>query len=327
MRRRDVSAEELARIIRLRQENASWLKIQRETGVPRRIAQRAHVQWGRSQAREELKAARKDVAAQAFREHMESLITLAGALVTNLSVPPSIADVEKNSEQVFSELLEQDFFQRLGTISGLTKEAYILLHHVVDPQSYRCEKELLLKSLREHTREEIRWEDVLDNRWKEARDNCAKVLHKFLLDTSVVVNNFLNQERETNFLQRVKEDSTEPDRAVELMVKAAISAIWQGIREDNLEQILVQMISRSGGQGIVKVKDETFLIFNDTSLADKVTDICNLAVNNLCKGDMVQQLYREVRKMEKATEELRQMLNPVRLTPIILRTRCDLCPA
>ena len=35
----------------------------------------------------------------------------------------------------------------------------------------------------------------------------------------------------------------------------------------------------------------------------------------------------EVRIMQKATEELRQMLNPVKLTPMILRTRCELCPA
>ena len=328
MRRRDVSAEELAKIISLRQENASWLKIQRETGVPRRIAQRAYVQWGRSQAREELKAARKDVAAQAFRQHMESLIRLAGSLVTRLSVSSVIAEMEKNADQVFSELLQQDLLKRWSYMSTDDLE----LHQppgypkLGDMQFESLENKLLFEALKVHTREEIRWEKVLDNRWKEARDNCAKVLHKFLLDTSVVVKNFLNQERETNFLQRVKEDSTEPDRAVELMVKAAISAIWQGIREDNLEQILVQMIS-SGGQGIVKVKDETFLIFKDTSLADKVTHLCNLVVNNLCKGDMVQQLYREVRKMEKATKELRQMLNPVRLTPIILRTRCDLCPA
>ena len=328
MRRRDVSPEELARIIRLRQENASWLKIQRETGVPRRIAQRAHVQWGRSQAREELKAARKDVAAQAFRQHMEYLIRLAGSLVTSLSVPPSIAEMEKNAEQFFSELLQQDLLKRRSYM--LTDD--LELHQPPgyptpgDMQFESLENKLLFEALKVHTREEIRWGEVLDNRWTEAKDNCAKVLHKLRLDTNVVVNNRVNQERETNFLQRVKEDSTEPDRVFDLMVKAAISAIWQGIREDNLEQNLVQMIS-SGGQGIVKVKDETFLIFKDTSLADKVTHICNLAVNNLCKGDMVQQFYREVRKMEKATEELRQMLNPVRLTPMILRTRCDLCPA
>lgn len=42
---------------------------------------------------------------------------------------------------------------------------------------------------------------------------------------------------------------------------------------------------------------------------------------------MVESLRNEVRKMEKATGELREMLNPVKLRPMILRTRCELCPA
>lgn len=326
MRRRHVSPEELAMIIRLRHENVSWLKIQRETGVPRRIGQRAYVQWEHSQAREELKEARKDVAAQAFREHLKSLTTLAGSL--GLSVPSSIADMEKNAEQFFSELWEQDLLQR-GPLSSLnigTGEVYTRLPRpLVDRRFIILENELLFKCLQDHTRGEgVRWETL--DEWGKARDNCAKIVPKLRKETSVVVNNFLNQE--PNLLYRVKEESVGRDNPVEQMAKAVLSAIWQGILEDKPEQNLVRMVPpRSGGQGIVKVKDETFLIFNDTSLAEKVVYTCNLAVNNLRKGDMVKQLYPEVRKMEKATEELRQMLNPVRLTPMILRTRCDLCPA
>ena len=330
MRRRDVSPEELARIIRLRQENASWLKIQRETGVPRRIAQRAHVQWGRSQAREELKAARKDVAAQAFRQHMESLITLAGSLVTSLRVPFLLADMEGNAEQFFSELWQQDLLKRRSYTSTDDLE----LHQppgyptLGDMQFESLENKLLFEALKVHTREEIRWGEVLDNRWTEARDNCAKVLHKFRLDTNVVVNNFLNQEREVNFMSRIKEEEDTRRNPVEQMAEAVLKAIWQGILEDKLGQDLVRMVSPQGsGQDIVKVRDETFLIFNNTGLAEKVIHICNLVANNLCKGDMVQQLSDGVHRMKKATEELREALNPVKLTPMILRTRCDLCPA
>ena len=80
----------------------------------------------------------------------------------------------------------------------------------------------------------------------------------------------------------------------------------------------------------MKSRDETvFRFFGDTSkgLAEKVTHICELAAKNLRKGDMVQQLLPEVRTMKDATKKLREALNPVKLTPIILRTRCELCPA
>ena len=181
-------------------------------------------------------------------------------------------------------------------------------------------------SLKVHTREKVRWEGILDNRWKDARDNCAKIVAELPKQTSEVVKNYLRLERQSNLSVRIKEESVERDKAVEQMARAVLTAIWQGILEDKPGQNLVLFL-RSGDQGGVKVGNETFLIFNDMSLAEKVTNICNLAVNNLCKGNMVEQLHREVRDLKKASEELREMLNPVRLRPMILRTRCDLCPA
>jgi hypothetical protein len=164
--------------------------------------------------------------------------------------------------------------------------------------------------------------------WGKARNKSVKVLDRLRKETSEVVGNFVNQEqeRQTNFLHRIKEESAERDKAVEQMAKAVLTGVWQGILEDKLGQNLVLFLS-SGDQGLVKVSNVTFLVFNDRSLAEKVTHICNLAVNNLCKADTVPQLRDEVHRMKKATEELREMLNPVKLTPMILRTRCDLCPA
>ena len=80
----------------------------------------------------------------------------------------------------------------------------------------------------------------------------------------------------------------------------------------------------------MKSRDETvFRFFGDTNkgLVEKVTHICELAAKNLRKGAMVESLKGEVHTMKDATEKLREMLNPVKLTPMILRTRCDLCPA
>jgi hypothetical protein len=326
MKKRELSPIELKKVVELRQVGAKWTEIEHETKVERRAAKRAYEEWERDKKMREQEAARFRVAAEAFHEHLNDLIRLAGSL-TSLSVPPSIADMEKNAEQFFSELWEQDLLQR-GPLSSLdigTGEVYTRLPQpLVDRRFSILENELLFKCLQDHTRSEgVRWE-ILEE-WKKARDNCAKIVPKLRKETSVVVDNFLNQE--TNLLQRVKEESVERGNAVEQMAKAVLSAIWQGIREDKPDQIFVRMPSGSGRQGIVKVKDETFLIFNDTSLAEKVVHTCNLAVNNLRKGEMVQQLHSEVRKMEKATDKLRQMLNSVRLTPMILRTRCDLCPA
>jgi hypothetical protein len=336
-----LSDEELDKIIRLRQIGASWLKIQRETGIHRQTAKRAYTRWEHSKSMEELKEARQDVAAQALREHIQSLIRLAGSLVTNLGVPSWHTDMQKDAKQFFSWLLEQDLLQRY--ISSETQAHVYTMGDTQcfyigeDSQSYRREKELLLESLKVHTREEVRWGDVLDNRWKNARDNCAKIVTKLQKEASQVVNNFVNQERQGNlFLQTMKEAIREDD-PIKWVAEAVLKEIWRATLQDKLDEEgpWFQTVSRRTGlpQDIdidVMCRYERVLTFfgnTNKSLAEKVTQICNLAYNNLSKGDMVKQLRDEVHRMKRATEELREMLNPVKLTPLILRTRCDLCPA
>ncbi len=345
MKREELAPEELDKVIKLKEIGTSWLKIEHETGISRRTAKRVYEKWKHSQSPEVLREARKDVAVKAFLDHLKSLTTLAGSLVANLSVPPSLADMEKNTEQFFAWLWQQNLLWRGVYISPETQERYNLSQiHVYtmgdpqcflrgDPQFNVLENELLFKCLHDHTRGEgVRWEALWE--WKKARDNCVKIAPKLQKETSEVVNNFLNQERETNFLERIKEESKE-DNPAKRMAEVVLREIWRAILRDKLdgEDPWFQTVLRGKGtpQEInVKSSDETvFTLFGDTNmgLAEKVTRICALAANNLCKRDMVQQLDDEVRNMEKATEELRKMLNPVKLTPIILRTRCELCPA
>lgn len=340
IRRKGLSHEQLDRIIKLRQVGISWLKIEQETGIHRRTAKRAYDKWERSKSMDELKEARKDVAAQIFREHMNSIITLAASLVRNLSVSSSPADMEKNTKQFLAWLWEQDLLLRENYISSevrvnLDRIESPQIFYIGDAQSYHREKELLFESLKTHTRKEIRWEDILDNRWRKARDNCAEIIPKLRTKTSEVVNDFINQEREANLLRDIKEASSEKD-PVEWMAKAVLGAIWQDIVQDKLDQEgpRFETVSKSketshtvylkpehGGRVVVSFSGD-----NSKKLAEKVTRICDRAYNNLRTQHLTQHLPHEVREMEKATGELREMLNPVRLRPMILRTQCELCP-
>ena len=160
MRRRDLSEEELAQVIKLRRAGSSWVKIQSKTGINRRTAKRAYDKWQRSQSMEELREARKDVAAEEFREHKNSLITLAGSLVVALSVPSRPDEMKTNAEQFFSELWEQDLLQRWVNLPSETREYYLMSQeHKRDMQFNFRKNQLLFNSLQEHTRGEgIRWE-------------------------------------------------------------------------------------------------------------------------------------------------------------------------
>jgi len=229
MRRRELSTEELDNVIKLRQAGTSWLKIQHETRIHRRTAKRAYDKWERSKTMDELKEARKDVAIQEFHRHMDSLVTLATSFVLSLGVLDLSDLMHKNAVQFVSSLFEGDPLLRGAYISSLdTREAYapFVPRPIVDPRAYRREKELLFESLQVHTREKVRWKAW--DEWQEARDNCKTVLGKLQKETSEGVNNFLKleQERETNFLQRVKEGSREDD-PVKVMGEAVLEEIWR----------------------------------------------------------------------------------------------------
>ena len=86
--------------------------------------------------------------------------------------------------------------------------------------------------------------------------------------------------------------------------------------------------------GVTKVRpvgiSNVSLNFTDTSLAEKVAGICNWAAKNLYTGKALricEGITREVEVMQRRIEELQEMLNPLTLGPLILRTQCDLCPA
>jgi len=114
-----------------------------------------------------------------------------------------------------------------------------------------------------------------------------------------------------------------------------IENIWRGILAGKPEQMhVLQGISvMTEGQvwlEFYKGDSNTRLDLNDMELAKDVMDVCNWAVNNLKKGsksDLVRRLEDEVHRMRGRTQELEESLEELQLRPLILRTRCDLCPA
>lgn len=78
VKRIELSESQLESVIQLRQRRGySWLRIERETHIPRRVAKREYLRWEQQQAREDLQTARREVAAEEFREHLDALLDLA----------------------------------------------------------------------------------------------------------------------------------------------------------------------------------------------------------------------------------------------------------
>lgn len=319
MRRRDLSHEELAKVIRLRHENANWLKIQRETGIPRRIAQRAYEQYERSQAREELKTARKEVAVEEFRTHLGLLTRFAESIVLTTCIPSSPNET-RHAKDVLGMLWQRDRLHEVEFIPAIdpTERGKRRAFH---------QNQMLFESLKAHTHGKVRWQ-ALDE-WEKAWDTCKEDLAKFREIGHEIVLNILDQK--PKLIDKIVEGSGKKN-AMERMVDGVLYVVWLCIVAGKTEEgfPLVQAMPRGDGGAEVTFGERhltELLIFAEVDLAEEVATVCKWAARNLYEGNTTLEVSKQINIMQEKIKELEEMLDPLRLRPLILGTRCDLCPA
>jgi len=320
MSRREISSDELDQIIKLKEAGASWLKIQQESGVPRRSAKLAYEKWQRAKSVTELREARVNVATELFRAHVNALVNLAGYLTANLGMPTSS---RVKAEDFLTSLLENE-------ISG--QSTFYDLPQTNDRHRRKStlrNNRLLLEALQEHTREAVRWETLND--WKTAWDDFIEFLGGIRKLASPVISRMAKERKK--IFTRIEQEGGNTD-AVGCMVDTIVEAVRHEVIEDDfgLDEPLVRIGLVNNGAAyvvITRVDDREIFRFSDQVLAEEVLDIFNAATTTLRVMIIVKwenAIGEAVNKMRLAMEELDNMLNPVALYPVILRTRCDYCP-
>jgi hypothetical protein len=331
------------KIVALVQAGKNWSEIEREIGIDRRTAKSAYKKWERNSSVEELKKVRQEIAAVEFRTHMESMVTLATTLLSNIILPSSIIDMKSNSQEFLEWFWQQDLLLRqqefIMRYSSSPNKTIIPVNNknfrIEDQKIYYDEKILLFKSLRDHTRGEVKW-DVLDNDWKNARDNCANGVSQLIKDTRQLVDDYIKVANAPGFLEKVKK-VTKKNEPAKNITEAIVNVMWRSITrrelinetppsfkavtKDKSENVNVVAI-RSGDENLF-----SFIGEDKQYLAEKIQQVCNMTIKKiLIDNKIVWELNTEVGNMIKASDDLRVMLNPLKLRPMILRTRCELCP-
>ena len=324
MRRREVSDTELSGVIKLKKSGASWLRIQRETGVPRRSAKRAYEDWERDQSKEELKAARVQVATEVFREHLGCIVQVAEVFVNNL--PEFIIFYEtRDADKIIDDIWMRDIPEEYAGIvpfRNKSEKKQERINHM---------NRMLFQSLKDHTVEQVRWQ-VLEE-WKEACDTCLNILEKLRSNARKIITSILSNQ-ELKVRDEIKKSGA-GEAAIEDMAKGVVEALWRGIRDGEPEKshnLIRTKAAKEGGTQVLfgESASITMIELVDNNLAKEVERVCKWATKNLYiewKETLVDPLRNGFDTMKKANEELDKMLNPLILCPMILRTRCELCPA
>ena len=324
MRKREVSDTELSGVIKLKKSSASWLRIQRETGVPRRSAKRAYEDWERDQSKEELKAARIQVATEVFREHLDCIVYVAEVFVNNL--PGFIIFYEtRDADKIIDDIWMRDIPEEYAGIvpfrNKSEKEQKRITHM----------NRMLFQSIKDHTVEQVQWQVL--GEWKRACDACLNALEKLRANSQETVTSILNNQ-ELKLRSEIKK-SDAGEALIEDMAKGVVEVLWRGIRNGEPEKshnlIRTKVAKEVSAQVIFgESASITMIELVDSNLAKEVERVCKWATKNLyieCKETLINLLISGFDTMKTAVEELDKMLNPLILRPMILRTRCELCPA
>jgi len=321
MKRQGLTANERETVIRLKNSGISWLKIQHETGINRRTAKRAYEKWQHSKSTDELKRARQDVAARAFSEHIDILIRLAESLVGALRLPERLSGLV-NADEALDRFWISNILD-LKRPPG-SEHASHETEHIV------WKNKMLFKSLQEHTKDKVRWQTLEE--WKEARNSAVRRSRELRLEAAKIITDLLNKHPD---LKDKVITAVAGSNVTEKLSNGVMETVWRGILTENQEQVHAIKGASTFTEGQVwlefyKGDTERRLLLNDEELAKEVCTICRRANDNLRKGrksDLVQALTDEVSQMRTKTRELEESLDELLLRPMILLTRCDLCPA
>jgi hypothetical protein len=295
MRKRDLTKDELDHVVRLRQAGASWSRIERETSLPRRAVKRAYEEWERSQAKDELSEARTRVAAEEFHEHLRAIEEFSGRLVCHLSI--SDYDERRRAEQVLQYL-----------------------------KSVRRDR-LLYESLRQHTRDNVPW-GALD-RWASAWDDSVSILGYLHRAAIQQVGNILRHEK-PGLQDEIKECGT-GEYSDDSLAKSVVKGLWLGANLEAPQNSGLNFTIRETTVGLTEVElgRETQFEFNRKDTADSVAAMCSKVKTDMSvdNREEVERLRKQLQSIRKATGQLEDSLDPLVLRPVLIRTRCDLCPA
>ncbi len=317
MRKKYISEEELENIERFVKLGASWLKIQTETGIPRRSAKRAYEEYIRSKSVDGLKAVRQQVASEQFNAHMQDLISLAQSLVSNIGEP--VVRDTRTSEKVLDGILEINV--RAHRIKNpLTGKTNVSKELVIR------QSKILFQSLKAHTREKVDWE-ILDE-WGNNRNIWISGKTTLKKEVGEIINNLIQGDQ---FEKIIKDNIAllNTNELTEGVVDALIRSLLN--RKVDEAEYLIQIIPDERGVRLTFSGDSSGKLqrYENQELAGKVCDLTRQAIRNLQAGkdSVIIRMTNSLKVMRSKRSELEDMLEELRLIPLILSTKCDICPA
>ncbi len=304
-----VTDDQVRRMVELHHQGESISAISRAVGCHRQTV-KAYLAGRREDIlTDEIK---KQLLTDVHQKHLDDLTQFAASLVSRLTVPDSPTE-DRDVAKVLDPLLPKDLPQ------GLSRKARR------EQRQTDRRNNMLLRSLREHTGEKGWWQAFEE--WQQAWGTCVSALAEIREEAPKVVEDFMNQK--PGLKEKVEEKTGKKD-VLERIVSGVLWPAWEVATASNPEEELKSRNFRVEDQRfrIISGGYELRLIFNETeaTLAQELVTVCNLALRDLYPRYMVDEILGMIHRMDEKIEEIDDALDPFVLRPLLVRTRCGLCP-
>lgn len=322
MKKIDVTDKQIERIVKMRARGVSWLQIQKETSVPRRVAQRAYLEWERKRLADELMAVRRELAVEDFRKHRRHVIELAQETVEIIDIS-TLPVLEGTTEDHLSSLLKRNRW--VVTIEEGIQVSDTVTSRVLSDRQVKRQNEMLFKSLKAHTKGKVRWDAYEE--WKSAWDDCRRAMDALMDEIHQRLEGKLKTQ--PKFINGLVGPG--PEEAAKILADTILKTLWRSLLSGNLERLA----PAPGDTGhhrdyiITSIREgkQTFRIPWNTAVSQNILeDELNRVIEDLYQGKTSLIIKDKVDIMIRTFSELAEALNPLALGPLILATRCDLCP-
>lgn len=306
-----ITDQQIREMVRLRRQGKSISAIARATGCNR---QTVRVYLKERQADVLADEARKQLLTNEQQKHLDDLTQFAAFLVSRLTVPDSPTE-DRDVTKVLYPLLPEDLPQ------GLSRKAR--------REQRRTDRQnnMLLRSLREHTGEKGWWQAFEE--WQRAWATCIEGLKEVREQAPEVVGDFLKKKE--NLKEEIERKTGKEDVLKRIVDGVLRAAWWVGTASNPKEEFKsrnFRVLPEGQRLRIMTGNHYLNLIFNETNtaLAQKVTAVCNDALQALYPRYVVDEILGMIHRMDEKIEEIDDALDPFVLRPLLVRTRCELCP-
>jgi transposase-like protein len=306
-KRKRLSEEQVQEIMRMRRQGESIKAIAQAIGCHRQTV-RLHLQ----ERREDILVSeiRKQLLTDELQRHLNDVTEFAVSFRGYLTRPNSLRE-DRDDATVFKFLLGNDLPQGLDSDSQQARRGQ---------RQIERQGKMLLMSLREHTRDQGWWRAYEE--WREAWNTCQDAFRELRREADEVVGNLINQK--PSLKEEVERQLSKERDVMKRILDGVLWGVWRTGTTGKPVQYQID-----DGRIITVCGDLTYDFayrLSEVSPGPDMAEVCKLSYETLCQSFSDKGIPEMLHRVDEKIEVIDDALDPFILRPLLVRTRCKLCP-